>query len=118
MIKGAMGINGISSRSGLVTYKVSENCVDIKADSIFKLDLCCNSEISFHASVYANVGEKDETEYALSVDVPKGEVWQNIVLSAKDFKTKEGRPIQEFDRIDKIKFSANGFFAINNVLVI
>lgn len=116
--KGPMGINGITSKSGLVTYKVNEKCVDIKPDSIFVLDIYSNEKIVFTISLYTGCGEKDETVYTMSEDIPKGEVWQKVMLGIKDLKTKDGMVVDDCSKIDKICFSADGFFAINNVLLI
>jgi len=117
-VKGPMGINGVTAKNGLVTYKVNEKCVDIKADSIFVLDIYSRDNITFKVTVYTGCGETDETEYTMEVDVPKGEVWQQVMLGIKDLKTKDGMTINDCGKIDKIGFSANGFFVINNVLLI
>jgi len=120
IVKGPMGINGISSKTGLVSYKLNENCVDIRQDSIIKLDLYCSSEVTFNVLMFTEAGTENEKIYNVSVDVPKGEVWQNVILVVKDFKTKEGFPIpvSDYDLIDRLVFMANGEFSVNNVLII
>lgn len=118
LVRGPMGIVGISSRSGLDTYRLNENRVEIKRDSIFKLDVYCKEAITLSVSLVTEVGCEREKIYRSETDVPSGEVWQTINLSLKDFKTKDGMTVQDLDLIDKISFSANGFFAINNVLII
>ncbi|MBP5307534.1 MAG: hypothetical protein J6Z34_00165, partial [Clostridia bacterium] len=118
LVRGPMGITGISSSKGLLTYKVSERCVDIRPDSIFKLDLYCDTEITLAVRLRADIGTPFETVYNNYTSVPRGEVWQNVVLSIKDFKTDDGMPLSEDAVIGSINFSADGFFAINNVLLI
>ncbi len=118
MVRGPMGINGISGRTGLITFKPNEKCVDIKSDSIFKLDVYCKQEITLGIILVSAAGTDEEQRFNYYEKVPKGEVWQNIVVALKDFKTKDGRQITEPDSIDYFLFSAEGFFAINNVLLI
>ncbi len=116
--KGPMGIVGITSRSGLRSYKLNDRCVEIKSDSVFKFDLYCSEEISLNVVLASFAGTKDEQIYNIEIDVPKGEVWQNIVLELKAFKTKDGMSILDCNSIDYIQFTANGQFGINNVLLI
>ncbi len=118
LIKGPMGISGISSSEGLLTFKVGENCVDIRRDSIFELDLYCNTEITLKVTMYVGVEGGDTVGYSVYASVTKGEVWQNVILSIKDFKTADGKSLPENFKPEYLVFSADGFFAINNVLLI
>ncbi len=118
MVKGPMGINGIASSSGLITYMPNENRVDIKPDSIFKLDIYCKKEITLRVSLVTEAGTERERTYLLQTPVPVGEVWQNVILALRDFKTSEGKTVTDTTLVDYIEFNADGFFAINNVLLI
>ncbi len=116
VMRGPTAINGVTSKSGLVSYKPNEKCVQVKLDSIFKLDVYCDSPITLVATIGVSIGKENEQTYTNSVEVPKGEVWQNVVLYVKDFKTADGMLITDFDEIVCIGFKSEGFFAINNVL--
>ena len=117
LVIGPMGITGISSSSGLTTYKVGEKCVDIGRHSIFELDLYCREQIVFLVRLYVSVNGEQQTYYNYT-PVNNGEVWQNIIMNIKDFKNVDGLPIPENITLECIDFSADGFFAINNVLLI
>ena len=118
IVKGPMGISGASSSAGLISYKVDESCVDIRSDSIFKVDVYCETAITFAVTLTTSVGSENERRYTAYVPVPRGEVWQNIVLNLRDFKTPDGKIIEEPGEINSIDYSGDGAFVINNVLLI
>ncbi|MDD6926502.1 MAG: hypothetical protein SOV55_06285 [Candidatus Borkfalkiaceae bacterium] len=114
--RGPTNISGVSSKSGLISYKPNEKCVQVKADSIFKLDVYCNSPVTLCATIGVSIGKDNEQTYTCSVDVPEGEVWQNVVLNLKDFKSRDGKLITDYDEVVYIGFKSDGLFAVNNVL--
>lgn len=116
--KGPMGICGIYGKSGLITYKLNDNCVDIKQDSIFKFDVYCKTPVKFKLSINTCVGGPNEQIYSYELEIPRGEVWQNFNIPLQDFKTNDGMIVSDASTIDFISFEGDDFFILNNILII
>lgn len=90
MKNGAFGIDGVCSLSGeLATYKVGDMRFKAEEDSV--LQLIVYAEESKEAEFAVCTLEKGaETEYVCRRKTDSGGNWTKLMLSAEDFKSREG----------------------------
>lgn len=114
----ANGITGVSSRYGLLTYKIGENRFKPERRSIVKFDVYCDE----YTKLYVSLMNSDEignlTPYTVKVELNGCKVWQNVQIAFFDFKSECNFGLREFDNIAAIKLEAESLFAVNNVLLI
>ncbi len=114
--KGAKGIEGLTCLGGLTTFKINAQKDRPKADAILMFDVQASVDTDFVVKLICDYyGQR--VEYLAWVKLFGGELWQNIKLSLKKFKTKEGMPLRGYDKVEAISFVAtDGEFMINNAL--
>jgi hypothetical protein len=112
---GPMGIAGITAKNGLFTFKINSSGVTLSDQSILMLDVYSKEEGLLTVKLYEDfLGDK--TEYLLTAKLCGGRVWQNVKFELSKFKTAEGRPLKNIDKLEAMEISAQGKFLVNNAL--
>ena len=104
-------ILGVTCKDGLITYRIGADKYQPTEDSIFMFDVSANKECKLKVGLLSFSAGK-VTEYFSLVKVVGG-TWQNVKLSVKSFKTKEGVPIRDFGVIDALSFETENYDAEN-----
>ena len=113
----ANGINGVTSRFGLLNYRIVENRFSPDQRSILKGDVYCEDYTRLKVSVV--VAEKEKHRSYFSVLELKGsKVWQKFQIEFANLKDDNRMSIKDYDNIVAIKIEAESRFAINNLLLI
>jgi hypothetical protein len=114
--KGPMGMEGVYSKGGLITFKTAAKTQKPNDDAILMFDYYSKTEGVLNVKLIANyLGEK--TEYACAVKCRGGDVWHNVRLERSRFKTAEGMNLKSYEKIDAIAFESDEEeWLINNAL--
>ena len=114
----ANGIAGISSRYGLLTYKIGESRFKYDANSIIKFDVYCEEYTRLNVSLMLDDGKGEFTAYSTVVTLKGSRVWQNVQAQFSEFKSESRMGIKDYSKIVALKIDAESRFAINNLLLI
>ena len=114
--KGPMGIDGICSKFGLLSFKFNTKKDMPIEGSILMLDVFAKESGVLTIKLISDYfGEK--IEYVCQQNIVGGEVWQNIKVEINKFKTIEGMALKTFDKINAVEFDMkDGEFLLNNIL--
>ena len=115
--KGPMGISGVCSESGLLSFKINANKDKPSDNSILMFDVYSKEKGHVTVRLIADYyGQK--TEYVAWVSLLGGEMWQNVRIALHKFKTEEGMTLKSYEKIQAIaiKHEQDGKYLINNVL--
>lgn len=114
--KGPMAIEGVGCDSGLLTFKFAAKKDTPPERAMLMLDVYAKEKGTFTVKLITEYfGNK--TEYAASVNLLGGEVWQNVKLDLNKFKTAEGMSLRDYGKINALEFNfGSGEFLINNAL--
>ncbi len=115
LIEGAFGIKGIYSPTGLKTYKISDSQYRPQDNASLMFDLYSPKKCNVLIAVKVKKDVADEV-YSCTVDIDGGENWNNVILSAKDFKNNVGIPLSQINLGYAITFNCSELFALNNLL--
>lgn len=106
------GLNGIYSKCGLTTNRISSLQYAPDKDSILKLDMCSEEDITLEVSVK---NRADGNVYSVKLYVLGG-VWQSQTLRAKVFKNQNGVSLNDFTGCEALSVLGSGKFAVNNLI--
>ena len=112
---GAMDIQGVTSKGGLLSFGIGLEQNRPKEDGILLLDAYVKDGGEIVVKLIADYFG-DKKEYYAYATVPGGEVWHNLKFSVNNFKTQEGMTIRSIDKIQAIEISSKSEYLINNVL--
>jgi len=114
--KGPMGIVGISSEQGLVTFKIGAKRFMPTDGAMLMLDVYAKEKSVLTVKLISDYwGNK--IEYLANVNILGGDVWHNVQLEMNRFKTAEGMVLKTYGKINAVEFNVNGVdYLINNVL--
>lgn len=110
--KGKKKLKGIYSECGLATYRSNNPHYAPDKDSILKLDVCPDDDMTLILSM--KIVKSGET-YTTTANIVGG-VWQSLVLPSKLFKNGNGVALSDFTDGLQFSISGKGTYAINNVL--
>lgn len=105
------GLDGVYSKCGLRTSRVMCPQFAPEKESLLKLDVCSDDDIDININFATKSG--GEFTYVTSV---KGGVWQYKIIEPKSFKNKIGQPLSNYTECQSLSVTANGRFAINNII--
>ncbi len=115
--KGAMDIVGVTAQGGLLTFRLASKKYKPTDDSMLMLDAYLKQDGVLTVSLITDYfGTK--TEYSANVKVKGGEIWHNVKLELKNFKTPEGMNLRSFEKIEALTVNADVEFLINNLLCV
>lgn len=106
------GLKGIYSKCGLMTNRISSLQYLPDKDSILKLDVCSEEDITLEVSVKKR---EDGNVYSVKIYVLGG-VWQSQTLRAKVFKNQNGVSLNNFTDCHALSVFGSGKFAVNNLI--
>lgn len=105
------GVKGLYSECGLTTYKLNSPRYCPGEDSMFKLDVFCDSD----AKVTLIFEEVGGVSYSAEIDVTGG-AWQSAILDCKDFCNDKGMHLHSFCGKCRFTILCSEKFAINNAM--
>ena len=108
--KGPMGIYGITSDKGLITYKINAKKDKPNDDSVIILDVYTEKGDVVKISLFA--GE----EYVAKITTSGKAAWKNVCLPVSSFKNEQGKQLKNYGGVKYIKITCDGKFIINNFL--
>ncbi|MDE6373874.1 MAG: hypothetical protein K2L72_05175, partial [Clostridia bacterium] len=106
------GLKGIYSKCGLMTNRIKSLQYSPEKDSILKLDVCSEENITLDVSLRNTV---DGCIYSVKLYVLGG-VWQSQSLKAKVFKNQNGVSLNSFIDCEALSVTGSGKFALNNLI--
>ena len=110
--KGPMDIYGISSETGLITYKINSEKDKPPSDSIFLLDVFSESDSVITVSLVS----KDKKEYSFIINAAASKVLSNYKIAVGKFKSRDGLSMKDYSSAVAIKITGEGKYLINNFL--
>lgn len=112
---GAMDITGITSKTGLLSFRIGLEKYRPLDDGILLLDAYLKDGGKITVKLVCDYfGNK--REYVASLMVNGGEVWHNLKFTLNNFKTAEGMALRTLKDVQAIEIHADGEYLINNVL--
>ncbi len=106
------GLMGIYSKCGLMTNRIKSPQYAPDKDSILKLDVCSEEDITLEVSLRNTV---DGNFYSVKLYILGG-VWQSQALKPKVFKNQNGVSLTSFADCEALSVIGSGKFALNNLI--
>lgn len=113
--KGPMGLEGVYSKYGLLSFKFKAEKDMPAEDAILMFDVYSEQAGEFSVKLISDY-HGDKVEYVTKVKLVGGQVWQNVKLEVNKFKTVEGMPLKKYENINALEFSSSDEFLLNNAL--
>lgn len=114
--KGPMGIEGITSESGILTFMPSTKKYSPNSDSILMLDVYAKKDGELVVCLIADY-LNSKSEYFARVSISGKDIWHNVKLPLNKFKTVEGMPLKDYSKIQAMSINVQGSeYLINNAL--
>lgn len=108
------GIQGVTSETGLVSYRVGDPgylppeiaslCFDVYAEKKFRI------RVTFYCDEEESIG------YTETVEVEGGGKWKSLIFDPADFKSETGMPLRDFRDVKSVVFQGEEKFLLNNVI--
>ena len=113
--KGPMDIYGVFSPDRLFTYIVNSAESKPNENAILMMDVYSKIDTEMEVTLYTDyIGER--VPYTAKVSIKGGQVWYNIMIEKKQFKTQDGKSLQSYSSVQALEISMDGEYLINNVL--
>lgn len=113
--KGPMGIEGITSSCRLMTFKMTTIKDKPNENAILMFDIYSQEDTEYTVSLIADYfGER--MVYSVTGSIRGGEIWHNVKINRAKFKTLEGRPLKDYQKIEALGFETEKESLINNAL--
>lgn len=106
------GLEGVYSKCGLLTYRIKSKQFCPDKDSILKLDVCSEEDITLEVGLK---NKNDGLVYSVKLYILGG-VWQSQTLRAKLFKNGNGISLTNFVDCQSLSVKGSGKFALNNLI--
>ena len=114
----ANGITGVSSRYGLLTYKIGENRFKPGRRSILKFDVYSVEYTKLKIGLMVGNAAGELEEFSVTVNLDGCKAWHNVQVAFTEFKNAKNFALKDFDAVSAFKVESASLFAINNVLLI
>jgi len=112
---GPMGIKGMSTLSGVQTFRINAKKYRPKDDAILMFDVYTKEACTVTVKLIQDGGDYSTT-YQTVTSIGGGRVWYNLKFEKSKFKTTEGMILKTYDKITRIVFQTEKAGLINNVL--
>ncbi len=109
------GIAGISCKTGLVSYRVSEPRFEPLRGAAFKFDAYCAADDA-ELTVCFYSDNEEEKGYFCTYHVPAGGKWKKYVCESGDFKSQTGVPLSDFEGVVSVVFYSEKDVLINQII--
>lgn len=106
------GLNGIYSKCGLLTYRIKNLQYAPDKDSILKLDVCSEEDMTLEVSLK---NASDGMVYTVNLYILGG-VWQCQTLRTKVFKNQNGISLTDFSLCESLSVNGSKKYAVNNLI--
>jgi hypothetical protein len=106
------GLKGIYSVCGLATYRLNTPQYAPSSDSILKLDVYPDENMTLILCMENVSGGEIYTAKQYVV----GGVWQSLLIESKNFKNTNGSPLSDYTQGLKFMISGDKEYAVNNVM--
>lgn len=113
-VKGAMGIYGMTSNYGVITYKLALSKFKPKDDSIFMFDIYLPEGGEVEALLITDTGETKT--YTARANLVPGNIWHNVKFIGKNFKTSEGMGLKTYENVIAFALKCDKKYVVNNIL--
>ena len=113
-LPGYGGIPGVTTRTGIITYRVSEPRFEPSEGASFRFDAWSEKDASLKVVFYTDVEE--EAGYTETFFVPGGGKWKSFLSDPSDFKSEKGAPLPSFTGTVSVVFQGEGDVLINNLI--
>ena len=114
--KGPMGIEGVGSSAGLLSFIVGSKKYKPNDGAMFMIDVYAKEKATLTIKLITNYFN-NKTEYIYSTNILGGDVWHNVQIDMNKFKTVEGMPLKEYSKVEAIEIDVKDTeFLINNAL--
>ncbi len=114
LIAGYGGIRGITSESGIISYRVGEARYAPPEGASFSFDAYSTKDAELTVTFFLDTEEAEG--YSASLKIEGLGKWKRILLSADDFKSATGAHLADFRSVVSVLFSFDGQVLVNNVL--
>ena len=114
-VKGALGFYGITNDYGFITFKVGQSKYHPSEQAMLMFDAYLPNGGEISVSLIVDVDGSFKT-YTARFNVVAGNIWHNLKVSLKNFKTEEGMGLKSYEKVCALGFSSNSKYVINNVL--
>jgi len=110
------GILGITSPSGIVSYRVGEPRYEPPEGSALNFDAYCAENTSILVTFFMDASEDESAGYSAEVRIEGGGKWKSILLGHDDFKSETGVHLSDFKGAVSVRFLSQSEVLINNVI--
>lgn len=114
LIAGYGGILGITSESGIISYRVGEPRYEPPEGASFSFDAYCPADAKVRVTFFTDSEESEGYSDEAKIE-GKGK-WKRIIMNADDFKSESGAHLSSFKNVVAVLFSFDGEVLINHVL--
>lgn len=108
------GIKGITSSSGLISYRVGEERYGAPENAVFQLDAYAKEDAALSIIFYTDADE--QSGYSYKTTVAGGGKWKKLSLEAGDFKAETGAQLADFSGVFSVVLQMEGEVLFNNVI--
>ena len=113
-LPGYGGIRGVTTRTGIITYRVSEPRFEPSEGASFRFDAWSEKDAVLKVVFYTDVEE--EAGYTETFFVAGGGKWKSFLSDASDYKSEKGASLPSFVGTVSVVFQGEGDVLINNLL--
>lgn len=114
LVPGYGGIMGISTRTGIITYRVSEPRFEPQEGALFQFDAWCETDATLKVIFFTDAEE--QTGYEAEFAIEGGGKWKKICSESGDFKAAKGLPLDDFTKAVSVVFLGKDGVLINNLI--
>jgi len=112
---GPMGIKGVTSDIGIMTFRVNRERNKPTDDSILRFDVYTEKEGEITVEFVTDYIDSP-LSYRYTFSVSGGKIWHSVMVEKNKLKTQEGRIIKGYSNLNVIRIYGTGKYLINNVL--
>ena len=116
IVKGPFNINGVSCRSGLISYIIGEINTMITSSNMIKFDIFTKNYNELTVTLLSDEGEIKR--YKMSCELKGAKIWQNVCENMSEFIDENGKSIKDFSKVYAITFDSEEEFLLTNLLVV
>ena len=113
-LPGYGGIRGVTTRTGIITYRVSEPRFEPAEGATFRFDAWSEKDAVLKVTFYTDVEE--EAGYTETFFVAGSGKWKSFLSDPVDFKSEKGAPLSSFLGTVSVVFQGEGDVLVNNLL--
>ncbi len=112
---GPLGIEGLTSQNGLLTFSVGTPKYTPKEDAMFMLDVFVKEQSDLTVGL-SFIEDDNVVNYFAKLNLMGGKGWHNVRLNKTDFKSVEGRTLKSYENLCALIIDCKGEYLVNNLL--